>query len=172
MLDLALDEPDLGLRVGAVLTNDDEGEVAKLLLDEHCTLGLSDAGAHVTQLCDAPQGTDLLGNWVRDRELMPVEQGVRKLTGVQADIFGFEDRGYLREGMSADVVVFDADTIAPGPLRRIRDFPANAERLTADAPTGVTHVLVNGTPIRLDEQPVPIEESGRPGQIVKPARRR
>ena len=172
MLDLALDEPDLGLRVGAVLTNEDEGEVAKLLLDEHCTLGLSDAGAHVTQLCDAPQGTDLLGNWVRDRDLMPVEQGVRKLTGVQADIFGFEDRGYLREGMCADLVVFDADTIAPGPLRRVRDFPANAERLTADAPTGVIHVLVNGTPIRVDEQPLPIEESGRPGQIVKPARRR
>ena len=125
-----------------------------------------------TQLCDAPQGTDLLGNWVRDRELMPVEQGVRKLTGVQADIFGFEDRGYVREGMCADVVVFDADTIAPGPLRRVRDFPANAERLTADAPTGVTHVLVNGTPIRVDEQPLSIEESGRPGQIVKPARRR
>ena len=172
MLDLALDEPDLGLRVGAILTNDDEGEVAKLLLDEHCTLGLSDAGAHVTQLCDAPQGTDLLGNWVRDRELMPVEQGVRKLTGVQADIFGFEDRGYLREGMSADVVVFDADTIGPGPLRRIRDVPANAERLTADAPPGVTHVLGNGTPIRVDEQPLGIEETGRPGQIVKPARRR
>ncbi len=171
MLDLALDEPDLGLRVGAILTNDDEGEVAKLLLDEHCTLGLSDAGAHVTQLCDAPQGTDLLGNWVRDRELMPVEQGVRKLTGVQADIFGFEDRGYLREGMSADVVVFDADTIGPGPLRRIRDFPANAERLTADAPTGVTHVLVNGTPIRVDEQPLAIEETGssRPDREARTA---
>jgi len=97
---------------------------------------------------------------------------VRKLTGVQADIFGFEDRGYLRDGMCADVVVFDADTIAPGPLRRIRDFPANPARLTADAPTGVTHVLVNGTPIRVDEKPLAIEESGRPGQIVKPSRRR
>jgi N-acyl-D-aspartate/D-glutamate deacylase len=171
MLDLALDEPDLGFRVNAVLTNDDEGEVAKLLRDEHCTLGLSDAGAHVSQLCDAPQATDLLGNWVRDRELMPLEQGVRKLTGVQADIFGFDDRGYLRQGACADVVVFDPDTIGPGPLRRVRDFPADAERLTADQPSGVTHVLVNGTPIRVDEKAVDIDEIGRPGAIVKPTRR-
>jgi N-acyl-D-aspartate/D-glutamate deacylase len=171
MLDLALDEPDLGLRVGAVLTNDDEDEVAKLLLDEHCTLGLSDAGAHVSQLCDAPQATDLLGNWVRDRDLMPVEQGVRKLTGVQADLFAFEDRGYLREGAYADITVFDPDTVAPGPLRRVRDFPADAERLTADRPSGVHHVLVNGTPIRVDEQPVPVDESGTPGVIARPGRR-
>jgi N-acyl-D-amino-acid deacylase len=171
MLDLALDEPDLGFRVNAVLTNDDEDEVARLLLDEHCTLGLSDAGAHVSQLCDAPQATTLLGKWVRDRELMPVEQAVHKLTQVQAEMFGFEDRGVLREGAHADVVVFDLETVAPGPLRRVRDFPADAERLTADQPSGVDHVLVNGTPIRLHEQPVPLDESGRPGAIVKPAPR-
>jgi N-acyl-D-aspartate/D-glutamate deacylase len=172
LLDLTLDEPDLGLRVNAVLTNDDEDEVAKLLNDEHCTLGLSDAGAHVTQLCDAPQATTLLGKWVRDKEVMPVEQAVHKLTQVQADLFGFEDRGVLREGAHADIAVFDLDTVAPGPLRRVRDFPADAERLTADQPSGVTHVLVNGIPIRIEEQAVPIDESGKPGSIVKPARRR
>jgi N-acyl-D-aspartate/D-glutamate deacylase len=103
---------------------------------------------------------------------MPVEQAVRKLTGVQADLFAFDDRGYLREGAFADVTVFDPDTVAPGPLRRVRDFPADAERLTADRPSGVTHVLVNGTPIRVDEQPVPVEESGTPGAIARPGRRR
>ena len=51
-----------------ILANDDPDEVAKLLADDHCTLGLSDAGAHVGQLCDAPQATDFLGNWVRDRD--------------------------------------------------------------------------------------------------------
>ena len=60
-------------------------------------------------------------------------------------------RGYLREGSSADVCVFDPQTVAPGPTRRVRDFPADAERLTAEDPTGVRHVLVNGTPIRVDE---------------------
>ena len=115
MLDLALDEPDLELRVRAVFLNDDTDEVAKLLVDEHCTLGLSDAGAHVGQLCDAPEPTDFLGNWVRDRDLMPIETAVRKLTGTQADFLGLTDRGYLREGAWGDVVVFDADTVAPGP---------------------------------------------------------
>jgi N-acyl-D-aspartate/D-glutamate deacylase len=171
MLDLALDEPDLALRVNAVLLNDDDDEVGQLLLDEHCTLGLSDAGAHVGQLCDAPQPTTLLGKWVRDLGVMPVEQAVHKLTGVQADLFGFTDRGVLREGAHADIVVFDPETVDPGPMRRVRDFPADAERVTADQPSGVVHVLVNGTPIRVDEQALPIEESGRPGAIVTPARR-
>ncbi len=169
MLDLALEEPDLELRVRTVFLNDDTDEVAKLLVDEHCTLGLSDAGAHVGQLCDAPEPTDFLGNWVRDRSLMPIETAVRKLTGTQADFLGLPDRGYLREGAWGDVVVFDADTVAPGPLRRVRDFPANAERLTADQPTGVRHVIVNGTPVQVDGERV--NGDARPGQVVRPPKR-
>ena len=123
MLDVARDEPDLDLRVQCVVANDDHDGVARLLGEEHCTLGLSDAGAHVGQLCDAPQATDFLGNWVRGRHLMPLETAVRKLTGVQADLFGFADRGYLRPGAWADVTVFDPRTVAPGPIRRVADFP-------------------------------------------------
>ena len=81
---------------------------------------------------------------------MPLEHAVRKLTGEPADMFGFVGRGYLREGNSADVCVFDPDTVGTGPIRRVRDFPADGERLTAEEPTGVRHVLVNGTPIRTD----------------------
>ena len=72
-------------------------------------LGLSDAGAHIDQLCDAPLPTDLLGTWVRERGVMPLERAVRKLTGEPADMFGFARRGYLREGYWADVCVFDPD---------------------------------------------------------------
>jgi len=64
---------------------------------------------------------------------------------------GVVRRGYLREGYAADVCVFDRATVGTGPTRRVRDFPADAERLTAEEPTGVRHVLVNGTPIRIDE---------------------
>src|SRR5262245_43807089 len=81
---------------------------------------------------------------------MPLEKAVRKLSGEAADIFGFARRGYLREGYWADVCVFDPRTVGPGPVRRVHDFPAEAERLTAEEPTGVRHVLVNGTPIRID----------------------
>src|SRR5205085_418479 len=86
------DEPGLDLRVSAVMLNDDPDEVGALLLEDGCTIGLSDAGAHVGQLCDAPYATDLLGNWVRDRSLMPIEQAIRKLTGLQADLFGLDEQ--------------------------------------------------------------------------------
>jgi len=171
LLDMALDEPDLLLRIRVVVANDDVDGVTTLLQDEHTTLGLSDAGAHVGQLCDAPLPTDLLGNWVRDREVLALETAIRKLTGQQADLFGFEGRGYVRPGAHADLVVFDLDTIDPGPLRRVRDFPADSERLTADAPTGMSHVLVNGEPIQIDGESLPEAWDRRPGQLVRPAPR-
>jgi N-acyl-D-aspartate/D-glutamate deacylase len=151
LCELALAE-DLETRFRAYIANDDVDAVAQLLTHEHVALGLSDAGAHVDQLCDAPLPTDLLGRWVREREVMPLEHAVRKLSGEPADMFGFVRRGYLREGNWADVCVFDPQTVGTGPLRRVRDFPADGERLTAEEPTGVRHVLVNGTPIRRDEQ--------------------
>lgn len=172
LIDLALEEPDLMLRIKVILANDDPEGVATLLQDEHTTLGLSDAGAHVGQLCDAPLSTDLLGNWVRDRQVLTMETAIRKLTGQQADLFGFQDRGYLRPGAWADVVVFDPATVGPGPVRRVQDFPANSERLTADAPTGMRHVLVNGHPIHQDGEPRAEALTERPGQLVRPAPRR
>jgi N-acyl-D-amino-acid deacylase len=93
---------------------------------------------------------------------MPLERAVRKLTGEPADIFGFVRRGYLREGYCADVCVFDPQTVGPGPMRRVRDFPADAERLTAEEPSGLRHVLVNGTPIRREESQLDALER-RPG---------
>jgi N-acyl-D-aspartate/D-glutamate deacylase len=169
LLDITLDEPDLALRVRCMVANDDTDALVGILREEHVTLGLSDAGAHVGQLCDAPQATDFLGNWVRDRKLMPIEAAVRRLTGTQADLLGLTDRGYLREGCWADVVVFDLAEVAPGPVRRVRDFPADAERLTADRPSGIRHVLVNGVPIRRDGERV--EGAGLPGRVVRVPRR-
>jgi N-acyl-D-amino-acid deacylase len=150
MCELALAE-DLATRFRAYIANDDIDAVSHLLTHDHVALGLSDAGAHIDQLCDAPLATDLLGLWVRERQVMPLEQAVRKLSGEPADMFGFTRRGYLREGYWADVCVFDPQTVAPGPIRRVRDFPASGERLTAEEPVGIRHVLVNGTPIRRDD---------------------
>ena len=114
------------------------------------------------------------GGWVRERAVMPWETAIRKLTGVQADLMGFADRGYLRPGAWADVVVFDPATVGPGDVRRVRDFPGNAERLTADAPTGITHVLVNGAFIRRDGAMVDMAsdvQARGPGQVVRSAPR-
>ncbi len=171
LLDLALLEPDLQLRFKAMVANDDEEGVEKLLQVEGCTLGLSDAGAHVGQLCDAVAATDLLGKWVRDKKVMTLETAVHKLTKVQADLFSFTDRGELREGAYADVVVFDPATVAPGPVRRVRDFPANGERLTADQPTGMAHTFVNGVPVVRDGRLVDEAIDTRPGRLVSPTPR-
>jgi N-acyl-D-aspartate/D-glutamate deacylase len=162
MLDLSLDE-DLATRFRCIQSNDDEEGIAHLLRARHVVLGLSDAGAHVGQLCDAPLPTDLLGSWVRERGVLPLEEAVRKLTSEPAALFRFTDRGVLRPGAFADVTVFDPETVAPGPLRRVRDFPADADRLTADQPEGVRHVLVNGVPIRSDGK---AHLEAKPGRLV------
>jgi N-acyl-D-amino-acid deacylase len=166
MLDLALEE-DLETRFTSVLANNDPEAIATLLPQDTVLLGLADSGAHISQLCDACFATDLLGNWVRDKEVMPFEQAIHKLTGEPASVFGLRDRGTLEVGKAADVVVLDADTIDPGPLRRIRDFPADGERLVADAPTGVRHVVVNGTVIREDDKPLSDALAARPGTLLR-----
>jgi N-acyl-D-aspartate/D-glutamate deacylase len=172
LLDLTLDEPDLlRFRVKAVLANDDQDGIAVLLMADGCTLGLSDAGAHVGQLCDAPLATDLLGNWVREKGVLTLEHAIHKLTQQQAEIFGFADRGVVREGAIADLVVFDPTTVTPGPLRRVRDFPAGAERLTADQPEGMRHLLVNGTTVIEDGVLSAAAVEARPGELVRPALR-
>ena len=166
MLDLALSE-NLETRFWSVLANNDPVAIAELLPNDTVLIGLADSGAHVSQLCDACFSTDLLGNWVRDKEVMPLEHAIHKLTGEPAGVFGLADRGTLEVGKAADVVVFDADTVAPGPLRRIRDFPADGERLVADQPVGVRHVLVNGTVIRADDAPVTGALEERPGRLLR-----
>jgi len=165
MLDLSL-EDGLRTRFWSVLANDDPDGIAWLLPRDDVLLGLADSGAHVGQLCDACFATDLLGPWVRDRGVMPLERAIHKLTGEPAAVYGLGDRGVLRPGAAADVAVFDPDTVAPGPLHRIRDFPADGERLTADAPVGMDHVLVNGVPIRVDGQNDAEGLAARPGVML------
>jgi N-acyl-D-aspartate/D-glutamate deacylase len=166
MLDISL-EDDLETRFWSVLANNDPEGIAWLLPRDNVLFGLADSGAHVSQLCDACFATDLLGNWVRDRGVMSLERAVHKLTGEPAAVYGLADRGTVAVGQAADLCVFDPETVAPGPLRRIRDFPADGERLTADAPVGVTHTLVNGVPIRVDG--VSSEEglAARPGTVLR-----
>ncbi len=170
MLDLALTE-HLDTRFRSVLANNDPDAIAWLLQQEGCLLGLADSGAHVSQLCDACLPTDLLGNWVREKDVISLERAVHKLTAEPAAVYGLDSpaggRGRLAVGMAADITVFDPATVAPGPLRRIRDFPANGERLTADQPVGMTHTVVNGVPIRVDGAPSADGLADRPGVVLR-----
>ncbi len=166
MLDVSLDD-DLESRFWSVLANDDPEGIAWLLPRDNVLLGLADSGAHVSQLCDACFSTDLLGNWVRDKGVMPLERAIHKLTGEPAAVYGLDDRGTVEVGKAADLTVFDPETVAPGPLHRLRDFPADGERLTADAPVGMTHTLVNGVPIRVGGAPAEEGLAARPGVVLR-----
>jgi N-acyl-D-aspartate/D-glutamate deacylase len=114
--------------------------------DPRAVVGGSDAGAHLDTMCGAVYSTSLLGDGVRRRGLISVEEAVRLLTDVPARLYGLTDRGRVAEGWWADLVVFDPERIAPGPLRTRDDLPGGASRLYAEA-TGVEHVLVNGTEV-------------------------
>ncbi len=138
-----------------------------MLPRDNVLIGLADSGAHVSQLCDACFATDLLGNWVRERNVMPIERAVHKLTGEPASVFGLTDRGTVEVGKAADVCVFDPATVSPGPLKRKFDFPADGERLSADEPVGMTHVLVNGVAIRVDGSQRTSEIEERPGTVLR-----
>jgi N-acyl-D-amino-acid deacylase len=142
MLDLALAEK-LDTLFTATLLNSDEDAVGRMMNDENAILSLSDAGAHLTFLCDAGFGLHVLGHWSRDRKVMPVEQAVRKLTAEPAALFGIRDRGAIAPGMHADLLLFDPKTVGRGPSRRVFDLPAGASRLTTPA-TGLHGVWVNG----------------------------
>ena len=166
VLDISLGD-GLQTRFWSVLANDDPEGIAWLLPRDHVLLGLADSGAHVSQLCDACFSTDLLGGWVRERQVMPLERAIHKLTGEPAAVYGLHDRGTIAEGNAADICVFDPETVAPGPLRRVRDFPANGERLTADSPVGMTHVVVNGVPIRIDGRPSEDGLASGPGRVLR-----
>ncbi|MHB1582520.1 MAG: N-acyl-D-amino-acid deacylase family protein [Acidimicrobiales bacterium] len=166
MLDVSLGD-DLQTRFWSVLANDDPEGIAWLLPRDDVLLGLADSGAHVSQLCDACFATDLLGNWVRDRAVMPLERAVHKLTAEPARVYGLADRGTVEVGKAADLCVFDPATVGPGPLRRVVDFPAGGERLTADQPTGIAHTLVNGVPIVRDGRPDTDGLEARPGSLLR-----
>jgi N-acyl-D-aspartate/D-glutamate deacylase len=165
LFDIALQD-ELATRFTIVQFNFDEAEVADLLKLEGAVLGLADSGAHPDQIIDAVLPTDLLGKWVREKGVLPIETAVRKLTGELSDLLGL-DRGYLRVDAPADVTVFDPDKVQPGPVRRVSDLPAGGDRLIADEPGGMMHILVNGEPIRAYGEQQPRGVAGGPGMVLR-----
>jgi N-acyl-D-aspartate/D-glutamate deacylase len=111
--------------------------------DDRAMLGGSDAGAHLDRMCGAPYTTRFVGDMLRGRQLVPVEEAVRLITDAPAQLFGLKDRGRIQPGYRADLVVFDPETIGSEPATLVADLPGGTARLTADS-QGVVRVLVNG----------------------------
>ena len=132
-----------------LLLNYDEDRVGELLRRPDGLIALSDAGAHVSVLCDAGYATYFLGHWVRERGLLPLEEAVRRLTSMPADVYGVADRGRLVPGAAADVTCFDAARVGSRQPERVADFPGGAPRWIVRS-EGIAHVLVGGVPFLED----------------------
>lgn len=165
LLDLAL-ESDLAMRIRMPIANHDEDEVEILLKDPNVVVGLSDGGAHASQLCDACFATYLLGHWVRERGSLDMEHAIWHLTARAAEVCGFTDRGRLALGLAADVVVFDPETVAAGELQRVYDLPGGADRLISEA-SGIEAVIVNGALLRQHNRDMVDLAGPLPGRILR-----
>src|SRR6185437_9361837 len=127
--------------------NTREDRMRELLNDKSILMALGDGGAHVDMLCDAGYPTYLLGTWVREKEAITLEEGVRKLTSDPADLFGLADRGRLRKGAPADIAIFDPARIgSTNHGERRYDLPGGAKRMVMPS-KGVEYTIVNGTTV-------------------------
>ena len=151
------------------LPTDDDVDSWKLRLevwrDERAMIGGSDAGAHLDRMCGSGYPTAFLGEVVRERQLLPLEEAVHMMTGVPAALFGLRDRGRVAPGTAADLVLFDPATVGSGQIQTRADLPGGTERMFCDA-TGVSRVLVNGRDIVVEGK----ETGDTPGRIIRSGR--
>jgi N-acyl-D-aspartate/D-glutamate deacylase len=141
-LDLSLEE-GLDTEFQTSSTNGDEKAVAEIIKSPYVLVGQSDAGAHLIYDAGFGYATRLLGYWVREKQIMTVEEAVRKLTFMVASIFGLPDRGLLRRGMAADLCIFDPATVRECDAEMVQDLPGNEKRFIQKA-VGIEMTIVNG----------------------------
>jgi N-acyl-D-amino-acid deacylase len=167
MIDLALAK-DLDLFFLQPVANEDQDAALELMRHPRAVVTFSDSGAHVSQLMDSSLQTHLLYHWVRRKQAFTLEQAVRMLTLVPATLWGFADRGLIREGMAADFVVFDPETIAAEMPEVVDDLPAGARRLVQRT-RGIAATIVNGEVLLRDGK----HTGALPGRLLRgPAARR
>lgn len=159
-LDLSLEE-DLETLFQTSSNNGDENAVAEILKSPFTLVGQSDAGAHLIYDAGYGYATRLLGYWIREREVMSLEEGVRKLTFMVASIFSLHDRGLIRSGMAADLVLFDPTTVRECEPEMVNDLPGGERRLVQKA-VGVKMTVVNGEVLTEDGG----HSGAFPGQVL------
>jgi N-acyl-D-amino-acid deacylase len=161
MIDLALAR-DLDLFFLQPIANEDQDYALELMRHPRTVTTFSDSGAHVSQLMDSSLQTHLLSHWVRAKQAFTLEQAVRMITLVPATLWGFADRGLIREGLAADLVVFDPETIAAEMPEVVDDLPAGARRLIQRT-RGVAATVVNGEVLLRDGK----HTGALPGQLLR-----
>jgi N-acyl-D-aspartate/D-glutamate deacylase len=135
---------------------------ARIWRDPRAQIGASDAGAHLDMIAAFRYSTGMLEEAVRLRGLLSLEGAIRMLTGSAARMYGMVDRGVVREGAHADLLVIDTDRMGSGPVGTRFDLPGGASRLYAEA-TGIGHVIVEGVEVARDGA----YTGQRPGRILR-----
>jgi N-acyl-D-aspartate/D-glutamate deacylase len=160
-IDLALDQ---GLKQFYLqpLANEDQDQALEMIKHPRSVVTFSDSGAHVSQIMDSSLQTHLLSYWVREKGQVTLEEAVRMLSFVPASQWGLSGRGLLREGMTADVVVFNPDTVAPMMPELTYDLPAGARRLKQKA-AGFLATVVNGQVVLRNNE----HTGALPGQLLR-----
>ena len=161
MIDLAL-ERDLKRFFLQPIANEDEAAALELIRHPRTVVTFSDAGAHVSQIMDNSLQSHLLSYWVREKQAFTLEQAVKFVTYDTATHWGLCDRGLVREGMAADLVVFDPATIGAHMPEVVTDLPAGAKRLKQTA-EGVRATVVNGQVLLRDNA----HTGALPGRLIR-----
>jgi N-acyl-D-aspartate/D-glutamate deacylase len=161
MIDLAL-ERDLDRFFLQPIANEDQDHALELIKHPRTAVTFSDSGAHVSQIMDASLQTHLLAHWVRDKQALTLEQAVRMLSFDNATHWGFADRGLIREGFAADLVVFDPATVGPEMPEVAQDLPAGARRLVQRS-RGFAATVVNGETVLRDGK----HTGALPGRLLR-----
>ena len=167
-LDLVLAD-DFRTEFMSATMNTDAASVAEIFMHPTSVLGLSDAGAHITQFSEAGQTSQLLGHWVRERQAIPLEAAVRLITGAPAEIFGIPDRGRLAPGLAADITVFDPRTIACHEEEIVHDMPDGGPRYIARS-SGIRWSFVNGQPVIRDGRLPEPDAVSDAGHVIRAGR--
>jgi N-acyl-D-aspartate/D-glutamate deacylase len=144
------------------LANENQDHVLEMMRHPRSVVTFSDSGAHVSQIMDSSLQTHVLSHWVRDKHEFSLEEAIRMLTFVPASNWGLQNRGLLRTGMAADVIVFDAEKIAPMLPTLDHDLPAGARRLKQKA-TGLKTTIVNGQVLLKNNE----HTGALPGQLLR-----
>ena len=161
LMDLAVEErTELGVTVSII--NSDPEAVGEIMTLPNVLIGLSDAGAHVDQHCEAGVPTYILGEWVRRRQFLSLEEGVRRVTSELADFLDLGTKGRLAPGLDADLVLFDPTTVRTCPGEWVNDLPQGKPRLI-ERSEGVAYTIVNGEVLFAHND----YQGGLPGRVVK-----
>jgi N-acyl-D-aspartate/D-glutamate deacylase len=143
LLDLAVEE-DLKTEFAMQDSlNSDEDAVAQILKHPLTLIGASDGGAHTKFLTLGRYPTHFLSHWIRDKQIMTLEEAHWRLSTMLGWAIGIHDRGWLREGMPADIVVYDLEKLQVLPMETIYDLPNNDWRRVQKA-DGYHYTIVNG----------------------------